>query len=126
VSPVLGFIRTVTEPHTYRNTELKEGDRILMLYPSANRDERALDHPDQLDFERGVNPHLAFGIGPHFCLGANLARMEVKLVFQELLSRLPDIEIPVDAAIPRGASSLVLALQHMPANFTAGGCPVPH
>mgnify|MGYP000984666610 CR=1 FL=1 len=126
VSPVLGFIRTVTKDHTYRNTELKEGDRILMLYPSANRDERALDRPNELNFERDVNPHLAFGIGPHFCLGANLARMEVKLVFQELLGRLPDIQIPTDAVIPRGESSLVLALQHMPATFTAGGCPVAH
>ncbi|MEI2652438.1 MAG: cytochrome P450 [Microthrixaceae bacterium] len=126
VSPVLGFIRTVTEDHTYRGTDLKKGDRVLMLYPSANRDERALDNPDVLDFERDVNPHLAFGIGPHFCLGANLARMEVKLVFQELLTRLPDIQITEGAPIPRGESSLVLALQHMPATFTAGGCPVDH
>jgi len=126
VSPVIGFTRTVTSPHTYRGTELKEGDRLLMLYPSANRDERALDHPDELNFERDVNAHLAFGIGPHFCLGANLARMEVKLVFQELLGRLPDIQIVDNAPLPRGASSLVLALQHMPATFTAGGCPVPH
>ena len=133
VSPVLGFVRTVTQPHTYRNTELKEGDRILMLYSSANRDERALDRPNELDFNRETNPHLAFGIGPHFCLGANLARMEVKTVFQELLTRVPDIHVPEDAVVPRGQSSLVLALQHMPANFSvaggeaaAGGCPVPH
>lgn len=126
VSPVLGFIRTVTVPHTYRNTELKEGDRILMLYSSANRDDSAIDRPNELILERDVNPHMAFGIGPHFCLGANLARMEVKLVFQELLGRLPDIQIPEGAVIPRGESSLVLALQHMPATFTAGGCPVKH
>lgn len=126
VTPVLGFIRTVTQDHTYRNTELKEGDRILMLYSAANRDERAIPHPDVLDLQREANPHLAFGIGPHFCLGANVARMEVKLVFQELLSRLPDITVPEGATIPRGESSLVLALQHMPATFAAGGCPVPH
>lgn len=126
VTPVLGFIRTVTKDHTYRNTELKEGDRILMLYSSANRDERAIPNPDVLDLQREANPHLAFGIGPHFCLGANVARMEVKLVFQELLSRLPDITVPEGTAIPRGESSLVLALQHMPATFTAGGCPVAH
>ncbi len=72
----------------------------------------------------GPNRHLAFGIGPHFCLGANLARMEVKTVFQELLSRLPDIEIPEGAQVPRGDSSLVLALQHLPATFTK--CPVAH
>ncbi len=124
VTPVLGFIRTVTADHTYRNTDLKEGDRILMLYGSANRDERAIDDPDTMDLTRDPNPHLSFGIGPHFCLGANLARMEVKLVFQELLSRLPDIEVPPDAPLDRGESSLVLALQHLPADVS--GCPVAH
>jgi cytochrome P450 family 142 subfamily A polypeptide 1 len=126
VSPVLGFIRTVTADHTYRNTELKEGDRVLMLYQSANRDTDVFDDPDSLDLQRDPNPHLAFGIGPHFCLGANLARMEVKLVFQELLGRLPDIRIVDDAPLDRGDSSLVIALAHLPATFTPGTCPVPH
>jgi len=123
VSPVLGFIRTVTVDHTYRGTDLKQGDRVLMLYASANRDERAIDNPDVLDLTRRTD-HLAFGIGPHFCLGANLARMEVKVVFQELLTRLPDIEVPEGTKVSRGESSLVLALQEMPATFTK--CPVPH
>jgi cholest-4-en-3-one 26-monooxygenase len=124
VSPVLGFIRTVTRPHEYRNTQLAEGDRVLMLYPSANRDDRVFDQPDQLDLQRDPNPHLAFGIGPHFCLGANLARMEVKTVFQELLARFPDMQIDADAPLDRGQSSLVIALQHLPASFSA--CPVAH
>ena len=126
VSPVISFIRTVTTDHEYRNTKLKEGDRVFMLYPSANRDERVFDNADELDLLRDPNPHLAFGIGPHFCLGANLARMEVKLVFQELFSRLSDITIDGDAKLDRGDSSLVIALQHLPATFTAGGCPVAH
>lgn len=129
VSPVLGFIRTVTAEHTYRNTSLNEGDRILMLYGAANRDERAIDQPNDLNLQRDPNPHLAFGIGPHFCLGANLARMEVKLVFQELLQRLPDIVIDDNAPFVRGESSLVLALQHLPASFSTSagfGCPVAH
>jgi cytochrome P450 family 142 subfamily A polypeptide 1 len=124
VSPVLNFIRTVTTDHEYKGTQLKEGDRVLLMYPSANRDERVFDNPDELDLQRDPNPHLAFGIGPHFCLGANLARMEVKLVFQELLGRLPDIVIDPDAQLDRGESSLVIALQHLPATFTA--CPVAH
>jgi cytochrome P450 family 142 subfamily A polypeptide 1 len=124
VSPVLGFIRTVTRPHEYRNTQLKEGDRVLMLYPSANRDELVFDDADQLDLQRDPNPHLAFGIGPHFCLGANLARMEVKTVFQELLGRFPDMQIDDGAPLERGQSSLVIALQHLPASFSA--CPVAH
>ncbi len=126
VSPVLGFIRTVTEDHTYRNTDLKEGDRVLMLYASANRDESAIDRPDELDLTRENNSHLAFGIGPHFCLGANLARMEVKLVFQELLRRIPDMTIDDNAPFRRAQSSLVLGLEHLPATFTPGVCPVAH
>jgi len=122
VSPVLGFIRTVTEDHTYKGVDFKTGDRILMLYQSANRDEDVFDRPDDLILDRSPNPHLAFGIGPHFCLGANLARMEVKTVFQELFTRLPDITVPEGVTLQRGASSLVLALQHLPANYTA--CPV--
>jgi cytochrome P450 len=97
-----------------------------MLYQSANRDTDVFDDPDSLDLQRDPNPHLAFGIGPHFCLGANLARMEVKLVFQELLGRLPDIRIVDDAPLDRGDSSLVIALAHLPATFTPGTCPVPH
>jgi cytochrome P450 family 142 subfamily A polypeptide 1 len=121
VSPVLGFIRTVTEDHTYRDTDLAAGDRVLMLYQSANRDERVFERPDELILDRMPNPHLAFGIGPHYCLGSNLARTELKIVFQELLRRLPDITVPDDAPIRRGASTLVLALQHLPAE-----CPVSH
>lgn len=122
VTPVLGFIRTVTVDHTYRDTALKEGDRILMLYGSANRDERVFDAPDELRLDREPNPHLGFGIGPHFCLGANLARMEIATVFQELLTRLPDITVPPGVAPTRGDSTLVLALNHLPASF----CPVDH
>lgn len=124
VTPVMGFIRTVTVDHTYHNTDLKVGDRVLMLYGSANRDEYVFDHPDELDLTRNPNPHLGFGIGPHYCLGANLARMELKVVFQELLTRLPDITVPEGVAPTRGDSTLVLALNHLPATFTA--CPVTH
>jgi cytochrome P450 family 142 subfamily A polypeptide 1 len=124
VSPVLGFIRTVTHDHTYKGIDFEEGDRVLMLYQSANRDEDVFDRPDELILDRDANPHLAFGIGPHFCLGANLARNEVKTVFQELLRRLPDITVPPGVPLQRGASSLVLALQHLKTEFSA--CPVAH
>ena len=125
VTPVLAFIRTVTRDHTYKGVDFKEGDRVLLLYQSANRDEDVFDRPDELILDRSPNPHLAFGIGPHFCLGANLARMEVKTVFQELLHRLPDIRIVEDAPLVRGDSSLVLALQALPGTFDAtAGCPV--
>ncbi len=118
VSPVIGFTRTVTEDHERRGTRLRAGDEVLMLYQSANRDASVFDRPDELILDRDPNPHLAFGIGPHFCLGANLARLEVKTVFQELFRRLPDIHVPDDARRTRGASGLVIALQHLPARFT--------
>jgi cytochrome P450 len=117
VSPVISFSRTVTRDHTYRGELLREGDRILMLYQSANRDDDVFERPDDLILDRDPNPHLAFGIGTHFCLGANLARLEVKTVFEELFRRLPDIRVAEGARRRRGQSSLVIAIQHLPAVF---------
>jgi len=118
VSPVIGFTRTCTEAHLRHGTRIEAGDEVLMLYQSANRDETVFDRPDDLVLDRDPNPHLAFGIGPHFCLGANLARLEVKLVFQELFRRLPDIAVPADATRERAAMSLVIGLSHLPAVFS--------
>ena len=117
-SPVISFTRTVTRTHTYRGVDLEQGDRVLLLYQSANRDENTFERPDELVLDRDPNPHLAFGIGPHFCLGANLARLEVKTVFQELFRRLPDIRVPAGSGRTRADSTLVIALQHLPAVFT--------
>ncbi len=117
-SPVISFTRTVTKDHIYRGQPLKVGDRILMLYQSANRDADMFERPDELILDRDPNPHLAFGIGTHFCLGANLARAEVKTVFTELFRRLPDIRVADDARRTRAPNSLVIALQHLPTIFT--------
>jgi cytochrome P450 family 142 subfamily A polypeptide 1 len=118
VSPVLSFMRTVTRDHTYQGVDLRSGDRVFMLYQSANRDEDVFDDPDEFRIDRDPNPHLAFGIGTHYCLGANLARAEINVVFTELFARLRDIRA-VDTGTPeRGDSSLVLALKHLPATFT--------
>jgi cytochrome P450 family 142 subfamily A polypeptide 1 len=118
VSPVMSFSRTVTEDHELRGEHLKAGDKVLMLYQSANRDEDVFDAPDDFRVDRDPNPHLGFGVGTHYCLGANLARAEVKVVFQELFRRLADIRVVDGAALDRGDSSLVIALQHLPAVFT--------
>ena len=118
VSPVLSFSRTVTRDHTYKGVDLKAGDKVFMLYQSANRDEDVFDAPDELRLDRDPNPHVAFGIGTHYCLGANLARAEVRVVFEELLGRLRDIRVPEGTVPQRGASSLVLSLEHLPAVFT--------
>lgn len=118
VSPVLTFSRTVTEDHTYKGVDLMAGDKVFMLYQSANRDEEVFDAPDELRVDRNPNPHLAFGIGTHYCMGANLARAEVRVVFEELFRRLGDIRVPEGTAQQRGQSSLVLSLEHLPAVFT--------
>jgi cytochrome P450 family 142 subfamily A polypeptide 1 len=118
VSPVLSFSRTVTADHTYEGVDLKAGDKVFMLYQSANRDEDVFDAPDELRVDRNPNPHLAFGVGTHFCLGANLARAEVRVVFEELFKRLGDIRVEDGATPRRGNSSLVLSLEHLPAVFT--------
>jgi cytochrome P450 family 142 subfamily A polypeptide 1 len=91
VSPVHSFGRTLTADTVLRGQPLKKGDTVLMLYPSANRDADEFDDPDTFRVER--NPHhLGFGLGKHFCMGANLARMEMRVAFEELLRRLPDME----------------------------------
>jgi cytochrome P450 family 142 subfamily A polypeptide 1 len=91
VSPVHAFSRTATRDTQLRGRAISAGEQVLLLYPSANRDAAEFPEPDAFRVER--NPHhLGFGIGSHFCLGANLARMEMRVVFEELLRRLPDME----------------------------------
>jgi cytochrome P450 family 142 subfamily A polypeptide 1 len=118
VSPVLTFCRTVTETHDYKGVRFEQGQKVLMLYQSANRDERVFDEPDELRVDRDPNPHLGFGIGTHYCLGANLARAEIKVAFTELFGRLRDIRVAGEDVPARGDSSLVLAISHLRAEFT--------
>ncbi|MGH9191577.1 MAG: cytochrome P450, partial [Acidimicrobiales bacterium] len=118
VSPVISFMRTVTEDHTYKGVDFVAGDRVFLLYQSANRDEDVFDASDEFRVDRDPNPHLAFGIGTHCCLGANLARAEIKLVFEELFRRVRDIRAVDTETLDRGDSTLVLALNRLPAVFT--------
>jgi cholest-4-en-3-one 26-monooxygenase len=121
VSPVISFCRTVTSDHRLHGKELHEGDKVLILYQSANRDERVFDSPDEFRIDRDPNPHLGFGIGPHFCLGANLAKLEIKVVFEELFRALRDIRVKDGAEVRRADNALVLAIEHLPAVFTPVG-----
>ena len=119
VSPVLTMVRTVTTAHDFHGVRLEPGDRLLLLYQSANRDEALFEDGEQLRIDRSPNPHIAFGFGPHYCLGANLARLEVKIVLQELLRRLPDLRVVDPEVRPsRSQSTLVLGIQALPAVFT--------
>ena len=118
VSPVISFTRTITETHEYKGRTFVEGQKVLMLYQSANRDEDVFDAPDEFRIDRDPNPHVGFGIGTHFCLGANLARAEINVVFEQLFQRLHDLRVPDGVTPPRGENTLVIALKHLPAVFT--------
>lgn len=116
VSPVHSFGRTVTEDTEIRGVPIEKGQQVLMLYPAANRDPDAFEDPDTFLIDR--NPqHLGFGIGKHFCLGANLARMELRVAFEELLRRLPDMEYAAGGPILR-PSALVRSCVEMRVKFT--------
>jgi cytochrome P450 len=92
-TPVLHFRRTATCDVELRGQTIREGDKVVTWYISANRDERVFDHPYRFDVGRRPNDHVSFGRGgPHFCLGAHLAKLEVKVMFEELLPRLQSIE----------------------------------
>lgn len=92
VSPIMQFRRTVTRDYDLRGLHLKPGDKVVLFYGSANRDETVFPDPDRFDITRTPNPHVGFGgPGPHFCLGANLARQEIRTMYRELFTRLPNI-----------------------------------
>ena len=94
VSPVMQFTRRATNDTEIAGQPIAAGDRVVLVYPSANRDERAFDDPDRLDLTRRPNDHVAFGAGgPHFCLGANLARFEARIMFEALLTRFDGLEV---------------------------------
>jgi len=114
--PVMHFRRTVTAPTVLRDVSLEPGDKVVLFYPSANRDEAVFESPDRFDITRDPNPHLAFGIGEHFCLGANLARMQLHCIFRELLTRLPDIRVSGPVKGLRG--NFIDGIKSMPVSFT--------
>ncbi len=116
VSPVQSFGRTATRDTELRGKPIAKGQKVLLLYPSANRDAEVFEDPDAFRIER--NPHhLAFGVGNHFCLGANLARMEMRVAFEELLRRLPDMEY-ADGGPELRPAALVRSCTHMRVQYT--------
>jgi cytochrome P450 family 142 subfamily A polypeptide 1 len=117
VSPVHSFTRTVTRDTTLRDQKLQAGQHVLMLYPSANRDEDVYEDPEAFRIERNAL-HLGFGLGPHFCLGANLARMEMRVAFEELLRRFPDMEYADASGAVIEPSALVRSCVQMNLRFT--------
>ncbi|MHB1138525.1 MAG: cytochrome P450 [Microthrixaceae bacterium] len=119
-SPVTFMRRTVTRPLTLSGQDFAEGDKLVMFYGAANRDPRAFEDPERFDVRRDPNPHVGFGgPGPHFCLGAHLARRELSVVFRQLFSRLPDIEVVGEPTYLQAAGvPLVGGIKHLPVRFT--------
>ncbi len=117
VSPIKNMSRTVTREVEMHDRTLHEGDQLILMYPSANRDAAAFDEPDRFDVRRDPNSHLAFGFGPHFCMGASLARLELHVMFSELLRRLPDLHLAGEP-MPRRASNFISGPEAMPVEFT--------
>ncbi len=117
--PVMYFRRTATQDTALRGVTIRAGQKITLWYPSVNRDEAVFPEPDTFDVSRSPNEHLAFGIGEHFCLGASLARLELQIVFEELLRRMPDIEI--EGPVRRLRSTLIDGIKEMHVRFTPEG-----
>ena len=118
-SPVYYFRRTVTADCEINGQEIASGDKIVMWYISANRDETVYEDPYKFDITRTGNEHVAFGGGgTHFCLGANLARAELRILFAELIERIGDMKMTAEPAMLR--SNFIGGVKHMPVAFTAG------
>jgi cholest-4-en-3-one 26-monooxygenase len=110
--------RTAPEDFELRGQTIRAGDKMALWYISANRDEDVFDDPNAFDITRSPNDYVAFGGGgPHFCLGANLAKLEIRVMFETILDRLPDIELAGD--VQRLRSNFINGIKHMPVRFSA-------
>jgi cholest-4-en-3-one 26-monooxygenase len=115
-SPLHHMSRLAVADGEIRGQTIRAGDRVLMWYPSANRDESMFADPYRFDITRGPNEHLAFGIGEHFCLGAGFARKEIKVLFEELFRRMPDIQL--NGPPERLRSNFINGIKRMPVTYT--------
>jgi cholest-4-en-3-one 26-monooxygenase len=119
-SPVMYMRRTAQHDLELRGQTIKEGDPVALWYISGNRDEDVYDRPNEFDITRSPNDYVVFGGGgPHFCLGANLAKLEIRVMFEELLNRLPDIELAGN--VDRLRSNFINGIKHMPVSFSPAG-----
>jgi cholest-4-en-3-one 26-monooxygenase len=115
-TPVLHFRRTAVEDYQLGDTLIRKGDKVVIWHISANRDETVFEDPYRFDVARSPNDHIGFGGGgPHFCLGANLARMELRLIFTEILDRLPNMQLNGETEYLR--SNFIGGMKHMPVKF---------
>jgi cytochrome P450 len=115
VTPVKEFMRTATEDRPVGDQTIPAGDAVYLAYLSANRDETVFDDPFRFNVGRPDNKHVAFGYGVHFCLGAHLARLELRIFFEELLARVTDLQLTAEPS--RSATVFVGGLKHLPVSY---------
>ncbi len=120
VSPIKNMARQATRDVELGGQQIREGDKLLLLYASANRDEKVFTDPETFDVTRSPNDHVAFGFGSHFCLGNSLARLEIKIMVERVLARLPDLEL-VEPDLAFRPANFISGPEKMPVRFT----PVP-
>jgi cholest-4-en-3-one 26-monooxygenase len=119
VTPVMNFRRQTTSAIELGGQKIEADSKVVFFHISANRDELAFENPQTFDITRNPNPHMAFGAGgPHFCLGANLARMEIRVMFEHLLDRMPDLEL--SGEVQRLQSAFISGVKHIPISFPTG------
>lgn len=118
--PIQGFARIPQRRSVIGGMEIAEDSKVFLLWASANRDDEVFPDPDEVRLDRDPNPHLAFGVGAHRCLGATLARMEMRVVLEEVLSRMPDYAIDNDRVEPPRTAGTVFERLALPAAFTPG------
>ena len=116
-TPVMVFRRTAAVDVELGGTAIRAGDKVVVSFTSANRDERVFADPDRFDIGRAPNPHLSFGHGPHFCLGAQLARAQMRALFGELLRRTSSIELDGEPVLLR--SNFQRGVKRLPIRWTA-------
>ncbi len=117
-SPVKNMCRTLTADIEYHGTELRKDEKIMLMFESANFDESVFGDPENFRIDRSPNSHLAFGFGSHFCLGNQLARLELSMMTKRVLQRLPDLRMAEDATLPLRPANFVSGPEAMPVVFT--------
>ncbi|HSS09434.1 MAG TPA: cytochrome P450, partial [Acidimicrobiales bacterium] len=119
VSPIKNMCRTATRDVTFLGADIRQGQKLMLLYESANFDEQQFADAEHFDAARQPNEHVAFGFGAHFCLGNSLARLELRVMVERVLARLPDLELAADQPLPRRRANFISGLEAMPVRFTA-------
>jgi cholest-4-en-3-one 26-monooxygenase len=114
-SPIIHFARTATCDFELRGRKIRQGQSVALFYPSANRDEEVFEDPFEFRIGRNPNRHLAFGVGEHFCLGAHLARLELRVAYKHLLHRIEEVELA--GPVERLRSTLVGGVKHLPIRY---------